>query len=58
MICQRAALSLLSSSETLCMCAEEVNVGVVSLDQEKAFDRVDRSYLFSAVVLVLVLWFG
>ncbi|KAJ3609635.1 hypothetical protein NHX12_024154 [Muraenolepis orangiensis] len=29
--------------------AHEVNVGVVSLDQEKAFDRVDHSYLFFAL---------
>lgn len=26
-----------------------VNVGIVSLDQEKAFDRVDHSYLFAAL---------
>uniref|UniRef100_A0A3Q3ERM5 Reverse transcriptase domain-containing protein n=1 Tax=Labrus bergylta TaxID=56723 RepID=A0A3Q3ERM5_9LABR len=26
-----------------------LNVGIVSLDQEKAFDRVDHSYLFSAL---------
>ncbi|KAJ3605666.1 hypothetical protein NHX12_027711 [Muraenolepis orangiensis] len=29
--------------------AHGVNVGVVSLDQEKAFDRVDHLYLFSAL---------
>lgn len=33
----------------ICSFDVTVNAGIVCLDQEKAFDRVDHSYLFSAL---------
>lgn len=33
----------------ICSFDVNVNAGIVCLDQEKAFDRVDHSYLFSAL---------
>ena len=33
----------------VCRSDTNVNFGIVCLDQEKAFDRVDHSYLFSAL---------
>lgn len=39
---------------------QDVNVGIVSLDQEKAFHRVNHAYLFSAVRVfgVFLVWVG
>ena len=34
-----------------------VNCGIVSLDQEMAFDRVDHSYLFLCVMLLVLVTF-